>query len=274
MQCSTHTQHWKFPIVLSCLIIRQFMIFVGGFGKFLIILPVRRNLDVQRPSFVNVNRMVAQTASSITSSLRFGGSVNVDFMEFQTNLVPYPRIHYPLISYAPLVGPEYIHKEKLTTTELTNRAFRPGSQFLKCDPRHGRYIACCLFYRGDVLPREVHRAVQGIRDKRSVQFVDWCPTGFKVGINFQPPTNVPGGDMVKTSRALCVLGNTTCVGEAWSQLSAKFDLLHSRQAFVHWFTQEGMDKQEFVEARAFMSALEQDYMEVGYDTVEQTSITI
>jgi tubulin alpha len=34
-----------------------------------------------------------------TSSLRFDGALNVDLAEFQTNLVPYPRIHYPLISY-------------------------------------------------------------------------------------------------------------------------------------------------------------------------------
>jgi tubulin alpha len=27
--------------------------------------------------------------------------------------------------------------------------------------------------------------------------VDWCPTGFKCGINYQPPTVVPGGDLAK-----------------------------------------------------------------------------
>ena len=27
---------------------------------------------------------------------------------------------------------------------------------------------------------------------RSIQFVDWCPTGFKVGINYEAPTVVPG----------------------------------------------------------------------------------
>ena len=34
---------------------------------------------------------------SITVSLRFEGALNVDLSEFQTNLVPYPRIHYPLV---------------------------------------------------------------------------------------------------------------------------------------------------------------------------------
>ena len=35
--------------------------------------------------------------------------------------------------------------------------------------------------------------------RRTIQFVDWCPTGFKCGINYQPPTVVPGGDLAKVS---------------------------------------------------------------------------
>lgn len=41
--------------------------------------------------------------SSITASLRFDGALNVDLTEFQTNLVPYPRIHFPLVSCIVLI---------------------------------------------------------------------------------------------------------------------------------------------------------------------------
>jgi hypothetical protein len=41
--------------------------------------------------------------------------------------------------------------------------------------------ACCLLYRGDVVPKDVNAAVANVRTKRTIQFVDWCPTGFKVG---------------------------------------------------------------------------------------------
>jgi hypothetical protein len=63
---------------------------------------------------------------------------------------------------------------------------------VKCDPRNGKYMACCLLYRGDVVPKDVNTAISAIKTKRSIQFVDWCPTGFKVGINYQPPVAVPG----------------------------------------------------------------------------------
>ena len=71
---------------------------------------------------------------------------------------------------------------------------------VKCDPRHGKYMACCLLYRGDVVPKDVNASIAQIKTKRSIQFVDWCPTGFKVGINYQPPTVVPGGDLAKVKR--------------------------------------------------------------------------
>ncbi len=51
----------------------------------------RRNLDIERPTYTNLNRLIGQIVSSITASLRFDGALNVDLTEFQTNLVPYPR---------------------------------------------------------------------------------------------------------------------------------------------------------------------------------------
>jgi hypothetical protein len=45
-------------------------------------------------------------------------------------------------------------------------------------------MACCLLYRGDVVPKDVNSAIAAIKNKRSVQFVDWCPTGFKASIPY------------------------------------------------------------------------------------------
>ena len=44
----------------------------------------------------------------------------------------------------------------------------------------GKYMACCMLYRGDVVPKDVNAAIATIKTKRTIQFVDWCPTGFKV----------------------------------------------------------------------------------------------
>lgn len=56
----------------------------------------RRNLDIERPTYTNLNRLIGQIVSSITASLRFDGALNVDLTEFQvscvTNSVSFSRL--------------------------------------------------------------------------------------------------------------------------------------------------------------------------------------
>jgi len=231
----------------------------------------RRSLDIQRPTYTNLNRLVAQVISSLTASLRFDGALNVDITEFQTNLVPYPRIHFMLCSMAPVISAAKAYHEMLSVAEITNAAFEPANMMSKCDPRHGKYMACCLMYRGDIVPKDVNAAVASIKTKRTIQFVDWCPTGFKCGINYCPPCAVPGGDLAKVQRAVCMISNSTAIAEVFSRVDHKFDLMYAKRAFVHWFVGEGMEEGEFSEAREDLAALEKDYEEVGADTLDDAA---
>ena len=126
----------------------------------------KRNLDVARPTYSNLNRLICQVISSMTASVRFSGQLNVDMNEFETNLVPFPRIHFMLSSFAPIISAEKALRERQSVQEITLAAFEPSNQMAKCDPRHGKFMSCCLLYRGDVVPQDVNNAIQLVKVRR------------------------------------------------------------------------------------------------------------
>jgi tubulin alpha len=228
----------------------------------------RKNLMIENPFYSHINKLIAQVISSTTASLRFDGALNGDLKSFQTNLVPYPRLHFMLSSYAPIISAERGFHEQLSISEITNAAFEPASMMSKCDPRQGKYYACCLMYRGAVVPSEVKDAVSAIKSNKAIQFISWCPTGIKCGINYQPPCEIPGGDLVKSMSAISMISNSTAIGIVFARVNHKFDLMFSKRAFVHWYVSEGMEEGELIDAREDLAALEKDIEPGGIETAE------
>ncbi|XP_072932944.1 tubulin alpha chain-like isoform X2 [Epargyreus clarus] len=221
-----------------------------------------RLLDVPRPTYTNLNRLIAQVISCMTASLRFEGSLNVELVEFRTNLIPYPRIHFPLVTFAPFVPASRAAHETMTTHQLMMSCFEPSNQMVKCDPRRGNYMSCCLLFRGDVNPNDINTAINQIKSMRSIKFVPWSPTGFKIGLNYQLPTTVPGGDLAALQRAVVMVSNSSAVRVAWQRLCKKFSLMYSKRAFVHHFVGEGLEEGELQNALQNIKALSNDYREL------------
>merc|ERR1711997_1225547 len=66
----------------------------------------QKKLDLKSLSYPQLNRLIAKVVSSMTAALRFEGELNVDMNEFQTNLVPFPRLHFMTTSLAPIATEE------------------------------------------------------------------------------------------------------------------------------------------------------------------------
>ena len=50
--------------------------------------------NIFKPTFRSMNDIVARLASNITLSIRFPGNLNTGIRKFNTNLIPFPRLHF------------------------------------------------------------------------------------------------------------------------------------------------------------------------------------
>ncbi|XP_037932642.1 tubulin alpha chain-like [Teleopsis dalmanni] len=136
---------------------------------------------------------------------------------------------------------------------------------VKCNPEYGKYLGCCLQFRGNVEPTEINLAIKAMREENSFELVDWCPSAFKVGVNLRKPSFLPNSDLAELERTACVLSNNTNIGDYLTRLNQKYNILESKNDFVCWFKMQNIEFAEYKEAYDFLNQLISDYEEVDLD---------
>jgi len=147
-------------------------------------------LDLKTPTYDNLNRIIAKTISAMTASLRFDGELNVDLNEYQTNLVPFPRLHFMTNSLAPVIAKAKASNETFSVQDVTDQAVNPAYFLVKYpdfDGAEDKYMSVTVLFRGNIKSKDSNRTIQWLKDNNKLTFVDWCPTGYKVGLMTSHP---------------------------------------------------------------------------------------
>merc|ERR1712025_528099 len=213
----------------------------------------QKQLNIDRPTYGNLNVIISKVISSMTASLRFDGELNVDLGEFQTNLVPFPRLHFMTTALAPVIVTDKASHEAQSVREITDAVFQPAAMLVKYtefDPVEDKYMAISINYRGQIKSKEANSTVQWLKQNNKISFVEWCPTGFKIGLNEVPAAAVEGVIMAPAKNNIVMIGNNVAVSRVFTErITKKYDMMYAQRAFVHWYVGEGMEEGEFSEAR-------------------------
>ncbi len=84
--------------------------------------------------------------------------------------------------------------------------------------------------------KEVEEQMQLVQSKNSAYFVEWIPNNV---LSAQCDIAPRGLKM-----AVTFIGNSTAIQELFKRVSDQFTAMFKRKAFLHWYTQEGMDEME------------------------------
>ncbi|KAG2749935.1 beta-tubulin 2 [Suillus brevipes Sb2] len=223
-----------------------------------------RTLKIKSPGYKDLNELIAKVMCGVSTSLRFPGQLNGDLRKLGMNLVPFPRLHFLMPSFAPFYDPKARTFQRLSVPELTSSLFDKKNLLVASDPRFGRYLTAACIFRGKVSSHEAQNSVMQLQRKNSNLFVEWIPDNVSVSLCSVPPVGQP--------QAAVALANSTCMQELFKRNLDQFALMFKRRAFLHWYTGEGMDVMEFTEAESNTQDLISEYQQYQEATVEEEEV--
>jgi hypothetical protein len=141
--------------------------------------------------------------AGITCCLRFPGQLNSDLRKLAVNLIPFPRLHFFMVGFAPLTSRGSQQYRSLTVPELTQQMWDAKNMMCAADPRHGRYLTASALFRGRMSSKEVDEQMLNVQNKNSSYFVEWIPN------------NVSERWRRRGARQYCLQGACCVAGRDW-----------------------------------------------------------
>lgn len=217
-----------------------------------------RNLKMKGASMMDLNHIIAHTMSGVTTCFRFPGQLNTSLRKLYVNMVPMPNLHFFVPGFAPLTSCQRIPYIKLSPAELVQQIFSSKNLLADIDLRKGKILTVSTIFRGQLSPKEIDTLMLNVRNRNISHFVEWIPNNIKTAICDIPPKGL--------KMSATFIGNTTGIVQLFEKCSKSFRGMFNRKAFLHWYTGEGMEEQEFLEADSALQVLMEEYNSGGRDT--------
>eukprot|EP01083_Nonionella_stella_P080138 220031_1 len=240
----------------------------------------QRSFTKASPTYNDLNHIISTTMCGVTSSLRFTCALNSTLRRLGTNLIPFPRLHFFALSQAPFVTTEEAQLKRYTVPDLVQQLRCKANCVAQMEyDDDNKYLATSCLYRGDIDRIVDYKSlinsfvgqinVQYLNDKIvPSSLVDMChcycgyiENEFVKWIPDQNKSEILKIATVDHDISATSIANTTAIEPVFRRISTQFARMYKRKAFLHWFTGEGFDEMEFVEADRNVRDLITEYVE-------------
>jgi|Transcript_6002 tubulin gamma len=221
-------------------------------------------LNLQNPTFSEVNSLVSTVMAASTTTLRYPGYMNNDLVGLVASLIPTPRCHFLMTGYTPLTVDRHPTStvRKTTVLDVMRRLLQPKNIMVSFprsrDVSTSKYISILNVIQGEVDPTQVHKSLQRIRERKLASFIEWGPASIQVALSRKSP-------YVQTAHRVSglMLANHTSIRHLFLRTLSQYDKLMRRKAFLDNYEKFDMfsngDLSEFDDAREILTELAEEY---------------
>jgi len=199
--------------------------------------------------YKTLNKIFANSMCTLSASARFGGLSSGSQRKIAVNMVPSPRMHFLTMSQISIGKPS---KSEIFANKMVENVLFNEKYFLNTfSPFGGCYFTSTLLSQGNIATSNIYEQITNTRQKfpQYIKNTLYNPIGL---------TNCRKNPLGKFAQ-ITALGNSTyfCeIGRMWDENIRK---AYKRNAFLHHYTEAGMDLLEFQEALTNFNDLYSEY---------------
>lgn len=216
------------------------------------------------PTFAQTNALVSTVMTASTVTLRYPGYMNNDLVGLVASLIPTPACHFLVTSYTPFASSnDGTHSVRKTTVlDVMRRLLQTKNMMFSASHStkglQGKFMSILNIIEGTVEPTQVHKALQRIKERNIVNFIDWSPVNLQVAVSKGSPITAN-----KNRISGLMLANHTSVRDMFMRCMSQYEKLIRRKAFLDQYEQysifgNGLD--EFHESYDVLSGLVEEYI--------------
>eukprot|EP01083_Nonionella_stella_P164265 543108_1 len=219
-----------------------------------------KHCKIQHPTYDDLNWILSLILSGATSTLRFHcePTLNVTLRSFNVVFVPFPRLHFVTMCHSPFFSNKKYEYNANVNGIISNLLEQNDVTNVKMED--GKMLNVAFMYRSndENAIGTMDEYILTVQQKIADDFVSWIPNNVQSsyicdGDNFAYKKYSP---LVSTA-----VISTTSIKCVFQRLSANFQKMYKRRAYLHWYTAEGMDEMEFQESDKNVRDLVTEYQD-------------
>ncbi|KAJ6230075.1 hypothetical protein M0813_07300 [Anaeramoeba flamelloides] len=218
------------------------------------------NLDL--PTYSQMNELILQPISSLTTYNRFPNQYNLNCHEFLSGLQCYPSIHFPVLNHYPLISTkEKTEKMQVSEEDLTFNVYNPKNCFQNISFGDGYFVNAKLYYRGEIEINKMKQAIAKLQNTNYNKFVNWVPNVYRAGVCEEPPSYSSEGLLTGVKKNVTALTDHGAMKNVFKDMIEKVDKLLKTNLMDNYY-QKGIDQDQFLDAVEKLKTLYLDYDEL------------